>query len=226
MMRRTLLLRVGAVLFVVVAGVLGAAFSLRSYGPSSNWNVFADAPTQTPTPTATPTVTATATPTATFTATATITPTPEPTSTPLPVVPPPNPPAIPAPQVQGERWVDVDLSRQTATAMLGDKPIYTALVTTGKDGWETPKGTWHILYRVADETMTSAAIGAEEYYVLKHVLYTQYFTNAGHALHLNYWRDDYYFGNIRSSHGCVGMRLADAEFFWGYVGVGSRVVVH
>ena len=46
--------------------------------------------------------------------------------------------------------------------MLGDKPLYSAFVTTGKDGWETPKGTWHILYRVADETMTSAAIGAEE----------------------------------------------------------------
>src|SRR2546425_10433066 len=164
MMRRTLLLRVGAVLFVVVAGIMGAAFSLRSYGPSAQWNVFADAPTQTPTATATATATATPTPTSTFTATPTptITPTPQPTATPLPVVPAANPPAIPGPQLPGERWVDVDLSRETATAMLGDKAIYSALVTTGKDGWETPKGTWHILYRVADETMTSAAIGAEE----------------------------------------------------------------
>src|SRR5437870_8975953 len=103
MMRRTLLLRMGAVLVVVAAGVLGAAFSLRSYGPSAQWNVFADAPTQTPTPTATATPTATVTPTATFTATPTptITPTPQPTSTPLPVVPAANPPAIPGAQVQG-----------------------------------------------------------------------------------------------------------------------------
>ncbi len=212
-------------MLVAIAAVV-AVFSLHSFGPSSSWNVFADAPTQTPTPTATGTPTATATDTATFTPTPTVTPTPYPTATPYPVPPAPAPPAIPGPQVAGERWVDVDISRQTATAMLGDKPIYVAYVTTGKDGWDTPKGTWHILYRVADETMTSAAIGAEEYYVLKHVLYTQYFTNAGHALHLNYWRDDYYFGHIRSSHGCVGMRLADAEFFWNYVGVGSRVVVH
>lgn len=224
MTRRALMLRVGGAVALVAMAAVVAAFSLRSFGPSSNWNVFADAPTQTPTVTATPT--ATATDTATFTPTATITPTPEPTSTPLPLPPAPNPPGIPGSQVAGERWVDVDISRQTATAMLGNQPIYVAYVTTGKDGWETPKGTWHILYRVADETMTSAAIGAEEYYVLKHVLYTQYFTNAGHALHLNYWRDDYYFGHIRSSHGCVGMRLADAEFFWNYVGVGSRVVVH
>jgi lipoprotein-anchoring transpeptidase ErfK/SrfK len=70
------------------------------------------------------------------------------------------------------------------------------------------------------------SIGAEEYYVLDHVLYTQYFTDRGHALHYNYWRPDYYFGNIRSSHGCVGMRLADAKFFWDYLTTGSRVTIH
>jgi lipoprotein-anchoring transpeptidase ErfK/SrfK len=79
---------------------------------------------------------------------------------------------------------------------------------------------------VADETMTSAAIGADDYYVLTHVLYTQYFTEGGHALHLNYWRDDYYFGNVRSSHGCVGMRLADAKFFWDFATFGTRVEIH
>ena len=163
---------------------------------------------------------------ATATATPTPTPTPEPTAIPTPSVPAPNPPAIPGPQVKGERWIDVDLSNQTATAMIGSQPLYSALVTTGKDGWETPRGSFRILSRVPDETMTSAAIGAEEYYVLDHVLYTQYFTDRGHALHLNYWRDDSYFGRVRSSHGCVGMRLADAKFFWDFATFGTRVTVH
>jgi lipoprotein-anchoring transpeptidase ErfK/SrfK len=66
---------------------------------------------------------------------------------------------------------------------------------------------------------------AEEHYVLEDVLYTQYFTFEGHALHLNYWRDEYYFGNIRSSHGCIGMRLADAEFFWNFARYGTRVTI-
>jgi lipoprotein-anchoring transpeptidase ErfK/SrfK len=57
------------------------------------------------------------------------------------------------------------------------------------------------------------------------VLYTQYFTNEGHALHLNYWRPDHYFGRIPSSHGCVGMRLADAEFFWRFASIGTRIVI-
>jgi lipoprotein-anchoring transpeptidase ErfK/SrfK len=223
-LKRRTLVTLLAIFALSAAAVSALGFSLRTFGPQSSWNVFSAAPTATPTPTAT--ATATPTPTPTFTATATSTATPTPTATPEPYVPAANPPAVPGPEVQGERWVDVDLERQTATAMVGDQALYTALVTTGKPGWQTPKGTFQILYRVADETMTSVAIGAEEYYVLKHVLYTQYFTNQGHALHLNYWRENYYFGRIASSHGCVGMRLADAKFFWDFVGVGSRVTIH
>ena len=154
-------------------------------------------------------------------------PTPEPTPEGGDVEPVtgPGPPAIPGPQVPGERWILVDIATQTTTAMIGNAPLYTAYVTTGMDGWETPPGTYQIIYRVENETMTSESIGAEEYYVLEDVLYTQYFTNEGHALHLNYWRGDEYFGNIRSSHGCVGMRLADAEFFWNFAEYGTRVTI-
>ena len=119
----------------------------------------------------------------------------------------------------------IDLSEQTTTAMVGDEVYHTAYGTTGKDGWETPIGEFSIIYRVENETMTSASIGAEEYYVLENVLYTQYFTTEGHALHLNYWRPDSVFGNERTSHGCIGLRYADAEFFWRFAGYGTRVVI-
>jgi lipoprotein-anchoring transpeptidase ErfK/SrfK len=205
----------------LAAAFVGAGISLREFGPDTSWNVFAPASTATATATPTPTATPTSKPSATPSPSAT------PTSTPVPPspVPPPNPPPIPGPDVSGERWILVDLASQTATAMIGDAPLYTALVTTGKDGWETPRGEWAIVSRVENETMTSASIGAEEYYVLTDVLYTQYFTTRGHALHLNYWRPDSYFGRVRSSHGCVGMRLADAEFFWKFATIGTRVVV-
>jgi lipoprotein-anchoring transpeptidase ErfK/SrfK len=212
----------GLLLAVLVAGgLLAGAFTLRAHGPAASWNIFAAATaTAAPTVSPTPSVTATATPTPTATTA------PRPADTPEPSVAAPEPPAIPGPQVQGERWIDIDLEQQTATAMVGDRPLYTALATTGKDGWETPNGTFHILVRVPDETMTSVSIGAEEYYVLDHVLYTQYFTDRGHALHLNYWRPDDYFGRVRSSHGCVGLRLADAEFFWNFATYGTRVTIH
>ncbi len=184
-------------------------------------------PAPTPTATATATATFTATPTTTLTPTVTptVTVTPTATSTPVPTATTQGAISLPPPGPE-ERWVDVDLSDMSATAMVGDTPWHTALVTTGMPGWETPTGEFRILYRVYDETMTSASIGADEYYVLEHVLFTQYFTTQGHALHFNYWRPISDFGQVRASHGCVGMPYADAEFFWNFAELGTRVVIH
>lgn len=160
------------------------------------------------------------------------TPTPavSPTPTPIPPtpVPPPAPPPLP-PEGPWERWIDINLTTQTVTAMLADEPWYTALATTGMPGWETPTGSFRILYRVENETMTSEALGIPpevESYEMEDVLFTQYFTNWGHAIHLNYWKPEHYFGSVPSSHGCVGLRYADAEFFWNFATVGTRVEVH
>jgi lipoprotein-anchoring transpeptidase ErfK/SrfK len=128
-----------------------------------------------------------------------------------------------------ERWVAVNIAAQAAVAMYGDGWAWRAWVTTGDDGWDTPQGEHWIVRRVYNETMTSAAIGippgSPDSYHLTDVLFTQYFTYEGHALHLNYWRPDWVFGAKRTSHGCVGMRYDDAAYFWRHVGVGNRVVV-
>jgi hypothetical protein len=128
-----------------------------------------------------------------------------------------------------ERWVAVNIAQQAAVAMYGEAWAHRAWVTTGDDGWDTPQGQFHIVRRVYNETMTSAAIGippgSPDSYHLTGVLFTQYFTYEGHALHLNYWRPDRVFGAVRTSHGCVGMRYDDAAYFWGHVGIGSRVVI-
>jgi len=126
--------------------------------------------------------------------------------------------------LQPERWVDVDLTTQRMNAVVGKKVIYTATISSGKKGWETPTGTYHIMYRVENETMTSESIGAEEYYRLENVLYTQYFTNEGHALHYSWWKTPASFGTP-SSHGCVSETLRDAEYFWNFANVGTRVTI-
>lgn len=171
-----------------------------------------------------------AVPTVVFPPTPTPTPVVSPTPTPIPPtpVPPPAPPPQP-PAGPWEHWIDINLTNQTVTAMLDYQPWYTALATTGMPGWETPTGTFRILYRVENETMTSEALGIPpevESYEMKDVLFTQYFTNRGHAIHLNYWKPESYFGSVPSSHGCVGVRYADAEFFWNFATVGTRVEVH
>ncbi len=128
-----------------------------------------------------------------------------------------------------EQWVAVNLTAQAAVAMRGAGRVRVALATTGMDGWETPEGIFRINRRVYNETMTSAALGISDpndQYVLTGVLFTQYFTNVGHALHLNYWRPDEVFGRVRTSHGCVGLRYDDAAFLWDFLRIGSRVVIH
>lgn len=126
--------------------------------------------------------------------------------------------------LQPERWIDVDLTTQRMNAVVGKKVIYTATISSGKKGWETPTGTYHIMYRVENETMTSESIGAEEFYRLENVLYTQYFTNEGHALHYSWWKTPESFGTP-SSHGCVSETLKDAEYFWNFANVGTRVTI-
>jgi len=129
---------------------------------------------------------------------------------------------------EGEPWVAINLSAQAAVAMIGSAWVHRAWVTTGKDGWDTPEGEFRVVRRVYNETMTSAALGItdpNDQYALTDVLFTQYFTTVGHALHLNYWRPGSVFGNQRTSHGCVGMRYDDAAFFWSHVGMRNRVVV-
>jgi lipoprotein-anchoring transpeptidase ErfK/SrfK len=138
--------------------------------------------------------------------------------------------AVPLDVKPDEHWVDVNLSQEVTVAMDGSTPVRVIYVTTGMPGWETPTGTYHVINRVEDETMKSSSLGipidSPDGYDLEHVMYTQYFTNMGHALHDNYWRPTSVFGSQATSHGCVGMQIDDAHFLWNFLSYGSRIVIH
>ncbi|MGH2531303.1 MAG: L,D-transpeptidase family protein [Thermomicrobiales bacterium] len=138
-----------------------------------------------------------------------------------PVEAPPLPPDAPT----SGRWIDVHLTQQLMTAYEGRDPMRTVSTTTGMAGWETPPGRYQILHRVANETMTSGAIGAEQHYKLEDVLFTQYFTNAGHAIHFAWWRTPETIGRP-GSHGCLNLLLDDAMFFWDWADIGTPLYVH
>ncbi len=149
------------------------------------------------------------------------------------IVPPKTPPPPPADHPAG-KWIDVNLLHQTAVAYESNQPVYMAIVSTGSPGWETPNGVHLISRRVADETMRSSTLTslgldaqklAQAHYDLKDVLYTQYFDDFGDALHDNYWLPPQQFG-IPHSHGCVGMPVNDALWFWNWADIGIPVVVH
>ena len=124
------------------------------------------------------------------------------------------------------RWIDVNLTvMQHARAMQGDVELRSGLVTAGLQGTTKP-GRYRILRRVYNETMDSRTIpGLADSYLLKNVLFTQYFTNDGAALHYNYWGPPFGFGRP-GSHGCLGMMYDDSKFFWDWADLGIPVVIH
>ena len=135
-------------------------------------------------------------------------------------------PSAPAAYLEG-RWIDADLSGPAmVTAYDGDKVVYTAMAIAGTEVTPTLRGTYSILRRVYNETMDSPTLGVPRQqlggYYLKDVLYTQYFTSGGAALHYNYWLGT--FGRP-GSHGCLGLNLADSLWFWEWATIGTPVVV-
>jgi lipoprotein-anchoring transpeptidase ErfK/SrfK len=133
----------------------------------------------------------------------------------------------PVAAVRPGRWIDVDLNEPAiVTAYEGNRVVYSALAIKGFSATPTLRGTFQILYRVEKETMDSETIGIPRDgpggYLLKDVLFTQYFTNDGASLHYNYWLGTF---GLPGSHGCLGLNLEDASWFWDWATVGTPVVI-
>ena len=138
-------------------------------------------------------------------------------------------PIAPTPVPQGSpavgNWIDVNLTQQLMTAYEGTSAVRTVPMTSGMPPFQTPEGWYQIMRRVANEEMTSGSIGAEEFFDLKNVLFTQYFTERGHAIHFAWWRTKETIGRP-GSHGCLNLLLDDARFFWDWADIGTTLVIH
>lgn len=117
----------------------------------------------------------------------------------------------------GEKWIDINITKQTLVAFEGTKAVFATLVSTGEAGLadpETTKSTARGIFRIhtkhVSATMDSNVVGEE--FELRDIPYVQYFKD-GYALHAAYWHDS--FGTPRS-HGCVNLAPEDARrlFYW------------
>ncbi|MBV8714230.1 MAG: L,D-transpeptidase family protein [Chloroflexi bacterium] len=126
------------------------------------------------------------------------------------------------------RWLSATLLPTTRViAFDGQTPVRTMLALRGIAKFPTPVGTFSILRRVPNETMDSMTLGIPHDspygYLVKNVLYTQYFTPDGASLHDNYWSSN--FGGI-GSHGCLGLSLGDSKWLWDWAYIGVPVIVN
>jgi hypothetical protein len=145
----------------------------------------------------------------------------------------------PAPEKLGEheKWVDVNLRRQTLVAFEGVTPVFATLVSSGRNEHETPPGSFRIREKHISATM-DADTATDGPYSIEDVPYIEYF-NAGYALHGAFWHAQ--FGTVKS-HGCVNLAPWDAKAVFGWTDPslpagwhsvyatkdkpGTRVVVH
>jgi lipoprotein-anchoring transpeptidase ErfK/SrfK len=130
----------------------------------------------------------------------------------------------------GGRWIDVNLTTLRASAMVGDQAVFSTPMVSGRPGWRTPTGTFHILWRTPSRDMDSTTIGMPPgtpgYYFQPDVPWVQYFTKGGHAIHGNDWVPASAFGRENTSHGCIGMPISASKYFYDFGAVGMPVVIH
>jgi hypothetical protein len=119
---------------------------------------------------------------------------------------------------RGEKWIDVNITKQTLVLYEGEEPVFVTLVSTGEAGLAdaasttaTKRGIFRIHTKHVTATMSSREVGEE--FELQDVPYVMYFDQEGYALHGAYWHDR--FGMPRS-HGCINLSPEDARriFHW------------
>ncbi|HOT91866.1 MAG TPA: LysM peptidoglycan-binding domain-containing protein [Anaerolineae bacterium] len=137
---------------------------------------------------------------------------PAPGSTPV------TPISEPAPGhgASGEKWIDVNLSTQTITAYQGYTAVRSARVSTGLPGTPTVVGTYYIYAKYVSAPMSGPG------YYLPNVPHIMYFYR-GYGIHGAYWHNNF---GVPMSHGCVNLSLPDAEWFYNWAPMGTKVVTH
>lgn len=119
------------------------------------------------------------------------------------------------------RRIEVSLSEQWLTAYEDDLVVYRAPVATGRDGFNTPTGSFAIYDKLPVQTMTGSASG--ESWFVPDVPWVQYVVG-GVALHGTYWHNQFGTG-YRLSHGCINLSMDDAEWLYRWADIGTPVEV-
>jgi lipoprotein-anchoring transpeptidase ErfK/SrfK len=119
----------------------------------------------------------------------------------------------------------VDIGDHMMTVTQGGQVIRKIPITTGKTGWDTRVGTKVIISKDRQVVMDAATInvdkGDPEYYRLD-VEYAMRLTWSGEYVHAAPWSVSDQ-GEANVSHGCTGMSMEDARWFYSLSKVGDVI---
>lgn len=129
--------------------------------------------------------------------------------------------------LNGEKNIEVILSKQRLRLKIGEYVIRDFPVSTGKARTPTPTGTTKIL----NKQEVRVAAGATHWIMPKWMM----FRKGGYGIHALpslgndggvYWREALSHIGTPRSHGCIRLLPKDAEFAYNFTDVGTKVVVH
>ena len=116
----------------------------------------------------------------------------------------------------GAKWIDIDLTHQTATMYKGSTKVKKYVIASGKAPNYTHTGTWYVWLKMPVQTMRGPG------YVAPNVRWISYFHN-GEGFHAAPWVSNF---GTPHSHGCINMRPAEAKELYDWAPLGTMVKVH
>jgi lipoprotein-anchoring transpeptidase ErfK/SrfK len=126
---------------------------------------------------------------------------------------------------EGEKWVDVDLTKHTMTAYVGAKKVYGPIkMVNGSDLKPTVVGTFSVYLQNAKQTMRGSNADGTKYET-PDVPWISYF-HRGFALHGAPWRSSFGYAGERGSHGCINLPVASAKWVFDFATIGTVVTTH
>ena len=102
-----------------------------------------------------------------------------------------------------DKLLVADITTKKMWAYQNGQLVKTFLVSAGAPATPTPIGQYKVYAKFSSQDMRGTNPNGTPYFQPK-VPWVSYFT-AGNAVHGVYWHPSSWFGNINSSHGCVGV---------------------
>lgn len=127
------------------------------------------------------------------------------------------------PEVEGGRWINIDLHNQTLAVYDNNELVFASLVATGSGELYSDPGTYRI-YEMKEVDLMQGSYSSDrsDFYYLEGVPWQLYYNHA-QAIHGIYWPAMLGF---TQSHGCVNMFPGDAQWVYRWARVGDYVYLH
>lgn len=128
--------------------------------------------------------------------------------------------------LEGEKWINVDISEQKMRLHVGDYVVREFPVSTGKASTPTPVGTTHIFQK------QEVRVGYSwPHYIMPKWMH---FRAGGYGIHALpslandggvFWTEALNHIGTRRSHGCIRLLPQDAAFAYDFAPIGTKIVV-